>query len=230
MVFDKAKTLLLIVDVQNDFCPAYTALSGEQYPEGALAVKDGDGVIAPLNTLASAMSGAGGYVAATQDWHPAGHVSFASSHAGRQPGDVIDTDAVKRQALWTDHCVQGERGAGFHDRLDIRPISLIVRKGFRMGLDSYSAFFENDRKSFTGLEGWMRSLGIKTVILGGLATDYCVFYSALDAQRLGFETIVASDAIRGVDFPAGSVEKALAAMKALGIAFALSAELLQSIR
>ncbi|MDR2478448.1 MAG: bifunctional nicotinamidase/pyrazinamidase [Treponema sp.] len=224
------KTLLLIIDVQNDFCPAYSSACGEQFPAGALAVRDGGGVVGPLNMLAAALAGAGGRVAATQDWHPAGHVSFASSHPGKKPGDAIDTEAVTGQALWADHCVQGTHGAAFHGGLCLDPVSLIVRKGFRTGLDSYSAFFENDRKTPTGLAGWVRSLGIQTIVLGGLAADYCVFYSAMDAQRLGFDAIIASDAVRGVDIPPGSVEQAAGAMRAAGIAFAASAELFAEMR
>jgi len=216
---DITKTLLLEIDVQNDFCPAYG--SG---PAGALAVPDGDAVVKPLNALAAAVARAGGYVAATQDWHPEGHVSFASSHAGKKPGDTVE-NAIRSQTLWPDHCVRGRRGADFHAGLDLKPACLIVRKGFRKGLDSYSAFFENDGKTATGLEGWIRKLGIETVIIGGLATDYCVFYSAADAKRLGFDTVIVEDAVRGVGLPAGSVEKAVAEMKAAGIAFARSSEL-----
>jgi nicotinamidase/pyrazinamidase len=199
MDFVGTKTLLLEIDVQNDFCPK----------DGALAVRNGGEVIAPLNALAAAIAAKGGRVAATQDWHPAGHCSFST---------------------WPEHCVQGSRGAALHDRLDLRPVSLIVRKGFRKDLDSYSAFFENDRTTPTGIEGWIRFLGIETVIIGGLATDYCVFYSAMDCKRLGFAAVVVSDAIRGVDIPAGSAEKAIAEMKAAGIAFAGSADLLKELR
>ena len=213
--------LLLEVDVQNDFC-------GER-GKSALMVQDGDGVIPPLNALAAAVSAKGGMAAATQDWHPAGHVSFASSHAGEKPGNIIDTETVKAQALWPDHCVQGEWGADFHEKLDLKPVSLIIRKGFRKNLDSYSAFFENDRKTPTGLEGWLRGLGVKTVILGGLATDYCVFYSAMDCKSLGFVTIIASDAVRGVDFPSGSVDRAIKTMKDNGITFASSRELIEGL-
>jgi len=217
--YDITKTLLLIIDVQNDFCPG-----------GALAVQDGDGVIAPLNRLAAAFVPAGGRVALTQDWHPAGHASFASSHSGKNPGDIIDLDHVQGQVLWPDHCVQGTKGAAFHDKLDTDPACLIIRKGFRKGLDSYSAFFENDRCTATGLEGGIKQMNIQTVIMGGLATDYCVFYSALDCRRLGFKTIVVSDAVRGVDYPAGSTEKAIARMREEGIIFADSARLLGEIR
>ena len=215
MTINAARTLLLIIDVQNDFCPG-----------GALAVNDGDAVVQPLNAIAKSLAAKGGRVAATQDWHPAGHISFASSHNGRNPGDVIDTSLVKGQVLWPDHCVQGTKGADFHDDLDLKSVSLIIRKGFRGELDSYSAFFENDKKTQTGLEGWIKSLGIETVIMGGLATDYCVFFSAMDCKHLGFNTIIACDAVRGVGFPEGSVEKAIAEMKDAGIIFAASQELI----
>jgi nicotinamidase/pyrazinamidase len=235
MIAEISTALLREIDVQNDFCPAYAALSGEKYPAGALAVNRGDEVIGPLNALAAAFAAAGGRVAATQDWHPAGHISFASAHRGKKPGEVIDLppDAAAEtggQVLWPDHCVQGSRGAAFHDKLDLRPVHLIVRKGFRPGLDSYSAFFENDRKTPTGLEGWLRGLGIQAVILGGLATDYCVYYSALDARRLGFETAVLTDAVRGVGYPEGSVEKALDDMRAQGISLWHSGDALRELR
>ena len=227
MLFDAVKTLLLEIDVQNDFCPAYTSASGEQYSDGALAVPDGGGVIASLNALACAFAAAGAWVAATQDWHPAGHVSFASSHPDKKPGDMVDLANTKGQVLWPDHCVQGGQGAAFHDGLDLRPVHIIVHKGFRPGLDSYSAFFENDRKTPTGLEGWIRGLGIDMVVIGGLATDYCVLYSAMDSQSLGFNTIIIDDAVRGVGYPAGSVDKAITQMRAAGIAFAGSRKLLE---
>ena len=236
MRLDPAKTLLLQIDVQNDFCPAYTLSSGDKRPEGALAVQGGGEVAAPLNALARALVAAGGRVAATQDWHPAGHVSFASSHPGRRIGDTVELGGTgsqilcPSQLLWPDHCVQGSGGAAFYEGLDTGPISLVIRKGFRPGLDSYSAFFENDRKTPTGLEGFIRFLGIDTVLLGGLATDYCVRYSALDCAALGFRTIIAVDAVRAVNYPPDSAEKALVAMKAAGAVFALSAELLEDLR
>jgi nicotinamidase/pyrazinamidase len=222
-----ARTLLLEIDIQNDFCPSYTLASGEKTGEGALAVKNGDAVIDTLNAVSAALTAKGGRAAATQDWHPANHVSFASSHPGKTAGELLDTDLVKAQALWPDHCVQGSWGAAFHGKLDLKPASLIVRKGFRKDLDSYSAFFENDKKTPTGLEGWLRGLGIETVLLGGLATDYCVLYSALDARRLGFNTILINDACAGVGYPAFSVEKALHDMQAAGVGFATGAEIME---
>jgi nicotinamidase/pyrazinamidase len=208
---------LIEVDVQNDFCPGYASFSGEKYPAGALAVDRGDEVIAPLNALARRFAEKGCPVIATADWHPAGHVSFASSHAGKKPGDSVELPGLGAQALWPDHCVQGSRGAAFHERLDLNPVSLIIRKGFRASLDSYSAFFENDRKTPTGLAGYLKGLGIDTVIAGGLATDYCVLYTILDAAALGFKTVVLADAVRGVGFPEGSVEHAFKLMKEAGV-------------
>ena len=214
-----AKTLLLLIDVQNDFCPG-----------GALAVNEGDAVVAPLNSLCAALAEKGGRIAATQDWHASGHISFASSHSGKKPNDVIDTPLVKGQVLWPDHCVQGTAGAQFHEDLDTKPVSAIIRKGIHKDIDSYSAFFENDRKTKTGLEGYLKSLSIETVIMGGIATDYCVFYSAMDCKKLGFNTIIASDAVRGVGFPEGSIETAVSEMKKNGIIFNTSFELLDVLK
>jgi nicotinamidase/pyrazinamidase len=218
MALDVLKTLLLIIDVQNDFCPG-----------GALAVEDGDAIVPPLNALSHVLAEKGGRIAATQDWHGAGHISFASSHNGKKPGDVIDTPLVKNQVLWPEHCVQGSKGADFHKDLDLKPVSLIIRKGFHSDLDSYSAFFENDRKTKTGLDSFLTGLGIETVIIGGIATDYCVFFSAMDCQNSGFNTIIASDAVRGVGFPEGSVENAVTTMKNSGIKFIPSKEIIDSL-
>jgi len=218
MELNLSKTFLLIIDVQNDFCPG-----------GALAVNEGDAVVAPLNALSHAITEKGGRVGATQDWHAEGHISFASSHGGKNSGDVIDTPLVKGQVLWPDHCVQGSLGAGFHADLDLKPVSVVIRKGIHKDIDSYSAFFENDKKTQTGLEGYLKSLGIETVIMGGIATDYCVFFSAMDCKKLGFNTIIASDAVRGVGFPEGSVEKAVAEMKSNGIEFLSSKELINML-
>jgi nicotinamidase/pyrazinamidase len=225
MILTIQESALLEIDVQNDFCPSYAATSGEKRPQGALAVVFGDAVVTPLNALASRFAQGGGRVIATQDWHPAGHCSFAASYRGKKPGDIVSLPPAGEQVLWPAHCVQGTEGAAFHDRLDLKPVNLIVRKGFRQGLDSYSAFFENDRQTSTGLDGFLKSLRIKTVVLGGLATDYCVFYSAMDAAVLGYRTIVLQDAVRGVGFPEGSVERAFADMKAAGILLLDSGEL-----
>jgi nicotinamidase/pyrazinamidase len=196
MRIDFTKSALVEIDVQNDFCPG-----------GALAVVDGDKVTAPLNELARQFNAACAPVIATQDWHPAGHCSFLST--GRKPADG--------EVLWPDHCVQGTPGADFYPGLDTGPVTLVVRKGFRPFVDSYSAFFENDRKTATGLTGFLKGLGVEAVYLGGLATDYCVFYSAMDAVKLGFTVYLLRDAVRGVNYPEGSVETALSAMKAAGV-------------
>ena len=206
MKLDFPYSALLIIDVQYDFCPG-----------GALGVEEGDLIIEPLNRLSCLFSGRQGRVIATQDWHPADHVSFASSHENKKPGDMVDLPAAKNQILWPDHCVQGCRGAELHEKLSIKPISLIIRKGFRRELDSYSAFFENDRATATGLDGLLRALSIDTVVLGGLATDYCVFYSAMDARALGYKTIVVKDAVKGVNYPAGSVERAINSLEKAGV-------------
>jgi nicotinamidase/pyrazinamidase len=190
---------LIIIDVQNDFCPG-----------GALAVKEGDQVIVPLNRLSCLFAGREGRVIVTQDWHPADHVSFAGLHEGKDSG-------AKDAGLWPPHCVQGTSGADFHPCLDLKPVNLIIRKGFRQNLDSYSAFFENDRKTSTGLDGYLKALSVDTVFMGGLATDYCVFYSAMDAAALGYTTFVIGDAVRGVGVPDGSVERAFKQMKEAGI-------------
>ncbi|MDR2500273.1 MAG: bifunctional nicotinamidase/pyrazinamidase [Treponema sp.] len=227
---------LLEIDVQNDFCPAYTAPSGERMPAGALAVAGGDAVIPPLNALARRFAQEGGKVIATADWHPPDHVSFAASHPGKKPGDSVflppgggrgkPQDGPMEQLLWASHCVQGQAGACFHALLDTDPAHLIIRKGYRKALDSYSAFFENDQATPTGLNGYLRGLPIDTVILGGLAEDYCVLYSALDARRLGYRTIVVLDAVRGVGIPEGSVERARKTMENAGILLIQSKDIL----
>jgi nicotinamidase/pyrazinamidase len=192
---------LLVVDVQNDFCPG-----------GSLAVEEGDHVVEVINRLMPLFE----RVVATQDWHPKDHISFASSHPGKKVLDIVDSDGIQ-QVLWPDHCVQGTPGAELFSRLEIGRIELVLRKGLRRRLDSYSAFFENDHVTDTGLRYYLAGLGIREIFLCGLATDYCVRSSAVDARRLGFEVSVVRDACRGVDFPQGSVEKALAEMKAAGV-------------
>jgi len=204
-----SRSALIIIDVQNDFCPG-----------GALEVKNGDKVIEPLNRLASLFAGRSGRVIATQDWHPEGHLSFAPSHENKKPGDTVDLPGVKDQILWPCHCVQGSEGAEFHPALDTRPVSFIIRKGLNTALDSYSAFFENDQKTSTGLDGLLKALSIDTLMLGGLALDYCVLYSALDAVALGYHIILAADAVRGVDFPGGSVKKAYELLDDAGVIIA----------
>ena len=194
-------TALLVIDVQNDFCPG-----------GALAVADGDAVVEAANRLMPAYD----LVVATQDWHPADHCSFASQHPGAALYDTVRSAGIE-QTLWPDHCVQGTAGAALHPELDTRRVNLILRKGVNSALDSYSAFFENDRRTATGLSGYLRGLGVRQVALCGLATDYCVRCSALDAARLGFSVEVLTGACRGVDLPAGNVARAVAEMGAAGI-------------
>ena len=175
--------VLLVVDIQNDFCP-----------DGALAVPRGDEVVPVVNRLAARFK----HVVLTQDWHPAGHQSFASSHPGKKSYDVIEV-AYGPQILWPDHCVQGTRGAAFRDDLDIPHAELIIRKGYRREIDSYSAFFENDHKTPTGLAGYLRERGLSRVFVAGLAFDFCVRYSAEDAHGHGFAVVVIGDGCRGID-------------------------------
>lgn len=195
-----------MIDIQNDFCPG-----------GALGVKEGDMVIEPLNRLSSIFESEGGRIIATQDWHPAGHASFAESHEKKKPGDQVDLGDVKGQILWPNHCVQGSKGADFHQALNLKPVSMIIRKGFRKNLDSYSAFFENDRRTTTGLAGFLKLISVDTLILGGLATDYCVLYSAMDAEALGYKVFVVRDIVRGVGYPEGSIERAFKQMGEAGV-------------
>jgi len=201
---------LLVIDVQNDFCPG-----------GSLAVERGDEVVPVINALMPGFP----LVVATQDWHPPGHVSFASSHRGHKPLDVVQADGIQ-QVLWPDHCVQGSRGADLHPTLDSRWIGLMLRKGMRRGLDSYSAFFENDRRRDTGLQHYLKGLNVREVVVCGLATDYCVLSSAMDARRLGFHVTLVSDACRGVDLPSGSVAAALKTMEEAGVRLMESSRLL----
>ncbi len=191
---------LIVIDVQLDFCPG-----------GALAVADGDSVVAPINAMMEAFD----TVVLTQDWHPDGHSSFASQHAGKAPLEMIEMP-YGPQVLWPDHCVQGSAGAEFHPALATDPAHLVVRKGFRPPIDSYSAFFENDQTTPTGLEGYLRTRGVETLVLVGLATDFCVNFSALDAARLGFDVSVDLAACRGIDLD-GSMEAAKTGMVQAGV-------------
>jgi nicotinamidase/pyrazinamidase len=192
--------LLLIIDVQNDFCAG-----------GALAVPDGDAVVPIINRLTERFE----HVALTQDWHPPGHSSFATSHPGSAPFETIAMP-YGQQTLWPDHCVQGSAGAAFHPRLAIERAELVIRKGFRPEIDSYSAFNENDRRTPTGLAGYLRERGFRRIFLAGLATDFCVFYSAMDARQLGFEAVVIEAGCRAIDL-AGSLDAARSAMVAAGV-------------
>lgn len=191
---------LIVIDVQNDFCPG-----------GALAVAHGDEIIPPINQLIDLHS----HVILTQDWHPPHHSSFASTYAEQTPFSSIDL-SYGAQTLWPDHCVQGSRGAEFHAKLTWTKAELVIRKGFRHEIDSYSAFYENDRKTPTGLAGYLRERGLTNLTLVGLATDYCVAYSALDARRLGFETNVRLEACRAINLN-GSLATALNEMRSLGV-------------
>ena len=197
---DSEREVLIVVDIQRDFCPG-----------GALAVPEGDAIIPAVNALARRFK----HIVLTQDWHPPGHASFASSHPGKAPFDTIELD-YGAQTLWPDHCVQASDGATFHPALDIPSVELIVRKGYHLGIDSYSAFRENDRKTPTGLAGYLRERGFDRVTICGLATDYCVFYSAIDARAAGFDTTVVLEASRGIDL-GGSMAPALSAMREAGV-------------
>ena len=192
---------LIIVDVQNDFCP-----------DGTLPVPDGDEVVPVINGISDRFP----IVVATQDWHPPGHISFASSHPGKNPFDTIQLGDTT-QVLWPDHCIQGTNGAEFHPGLDLRPVRFIIRKGTNPRIDSYSAFLENDKKTCTGLEGLLKHLDIERLYICGLATDFCVRATAIDAIQAGFSVVVLEDASRGVDIPTGSLDKAINEMKELGI-------------
>ncbi len=190
---------LLVIDVQNDFCPG-----------GALAVAGGDEIVAPINAIMDTFD----TVILTQDWHPAGHSSFASSHTGKAPFEMIDMP-YGPQVLWPDHCVQSSAGANFHP--DLRTDGdLIIRKGFRSAIDSYSAFFENDHSTPTGLKGYLETRGITQLTMVGLATDFCVHYSAVDATQLGFDVTVLSNLCRAIDMD-GSLAVAEQAMRAAGV-------------
>ena len=190
---------LLIVDVQNDFCPG-----------GALEVPNGDKIVPTINNLSQQFD----VVVQTQDWHPAGHSSFASSHEGKNPFETIEMP-YGEQVLWPDHCVQGSEGAKFHPDLDTDRSQLIIRKGFRKAIDSYSAFYENDDQTTTGLTGYLRARNIDTLYAVGLATDFCVKWSVIDGLKEGFDVHVVEDAVKGIDME-GSVEQAWNEMQDAG--------------
>jgi nicotinamidase/pyrazinamidase len=194
------RDVLIVTDPQRDFCPG-----------GALAVPDGDAIMPAINRLARRFA----HVVVTQDWHPPGHMSFASAYPGKHPFETIAAD-YGPQTLWPDHCVQNTSGAGFHPALDVPHAELVIRKGYHPGIDSYSAFRENDRKTPTGLAGYLRERGLTRVTLCGLATDFCVFFSAIDAREAGFETAVVLEASRGIDLD-GSLDRALSSMRAAGV-------------
>src|SRR5919202_1648790 len=193
--------VLIVTDPQVDFCPG-----------GALAVPEGDAIIPVVNRLARRFA----HVVITEDWHPPGHMSFASAHPGKQPFETIEVD-YGPQTLWPDHCVQNTSGAAFHPALDVPHAELVIRKGYHPTIDSYSAFRENDRKTPTGLAGYLRERGFAWVTICGLATDFCVFFSAIDAAAAGFAVTVDLAASRAIDLD-GSLARALGAMREAGIA------------
>ena len=195
-----ASSAFVIIDVQNDFCP-----------EGALAVADGDAVVAPINAMMADFD----HVILTQDWHPNDHSSFASQHDGLDPFSTTTMD-YGEQTLWPDHCIQGLIGAEFHPELNLDRAELIIRKGYRRMIDSYSAFFENDKTTPTGLGGALKERGITHLTMAGLATDFCVAFSALDAAKLGFEVTVHLPACRAIDL-GGSLDAALQNMADAGV-------------
>ena len=192
--------VLIAVDVQNDFCPG-----------GALAVPRGEEVVPIINSLAARFRS----VVLTQDWHPRGHLSFASSHPGKQPFETIAAP-YGPQVLWPDHCIQDTPGARFHPALDVPHAGLVLRKGMNRAVDSYSAFYENDRTTATGLAGYLRERGLSRIFIAGLAFDFCVRYSAEDARREGFTVFVIEDACRGIDVD-GSVAATRESLAALGV-------------
>ncbi len=191
---------LLVIDVQNDFCPG-----------GALAVPGGDEIVLRINALMTDFK----EIILTQDWHPAGHSSFASEHPGKAPFETVEME-YGTQVLWPDHCVQGSHGGAFHPDLDTAPAHLIIRKGMSLKIDSYSAFFENDRATHTGLDGYLQTRGVTKLVMVGLATDFCVQFSALDAAKLGYRVTVRRDLCRAIDLD-GSLAQAEVAMREAGV-------------
>ena len=196
------KIALILVDIQNDFCPG-----------GALAVADGDAVVPAANALMPAAD----LVVATQDWHPANHGSFAANNPGKKMFDLAELGGLP-QVMWPAHCVQGTAGAAFHKGLDTTKIAKVFPKGTDAAIDSYSGFFDNGRRKATGLGDWLRAQGVTAVVVCGLATDYCVKATAIDAAQLGFATTVVLDACRGVGLGPEDIANAIAAMRAAGVA------------
>lgn len=199
---------LIIVDIQNDFCP-----------NGALAVPNGDEVIKPTNKLLSRFD----CIVQTQDWHPADHLSFASNHEEKEPFETTEME-YGEQVLWPDHCVQGTKGAEFHPELNSISSQLIVRKGFRKHIDSYSAFFENDQETVTGLHGYLQARDVDEVFITGLALDFCVKWTALDARKLDYKVNLVEDAVKGIDMD-GTVDEAYKEMKEAGVRFVQSKDI-----
>jgi nicotinamidase/pyrazinamidase len=212
-MIDRATDILGLVDVQPTFMPG-----------GELPVADGNAVVPVINRLLTCFD----HAFATQDWHPPGHSSFASAHEGRQPYDTIAMP-YGQQVLWPDHAIQGSPNATLHGVVDLTRVEVIIRKGFHRDIDSYSTFFENDRRTATGLDGWLRQRGFRRIYLTGLATDFCVAWSAEDAVRLGYEVVVVEDACRGIGIPLGNgrttLDEARGRLVQLGVRIVGSAEL-----
>jgi len=201
---------LLIVDIQNDFIPG-----------GALPVEGGDLIIEAINEISKRFHDNKAAIILTQDWHPVGHLSFASAHPGKNPMDEFQTeDGAIGPVLWPDHCVQGSKGASFHKDLKVDFASAIIRKGINPKIDSYSAFLENDKKSETGLAGFLKSLKIERLFVCGLALDYCCFFSAIDGVAFGFKVYLLVDLTKGIDVPAGNISNSLEIMRNKGVTFA----------
>lgn len=213
MRIDKAADIVGLVDLQPTFMPG-----------GELPVADGAAVVPVVNRLLSRFA----HAFATQDWHPPGHSSFASAHSGRAPYDLIDMP-YGRQVLWPDHALQGSMNAAIHVAVDLTKVEVVIRKGFHPDIDSYSTFFENDHRTPTGLDGWLRQRGFRRLFLAGIATDFCVAWSAEDAVRLGYEVIVVEDACRGIGLPTAdghtTMDEARARLIALGVQFVTSGEI-----
>ena len=208
MVKNFSDEALVLIDIQNDFCPG-----------GALAVNEGNEIVSVVNNIQNKFS----VKILTQDWHPENHKSFASNHSGKDPFSSINM-FYGSQVLWPDHCIQDTQGAEFHSDLITKNSDLIIRKGFRPNIDSYSAFFENDKSTPTGLEGYLKTRGIKTIYLCGLAFDFCVFFSAIDGAKLGFQVFVIEDACRAIDLD-GSLKNSLKEMNVSGIKLISSSNL-----
>ena len=201
---------LIVVDMQNDFMPG-----------GALPVAEGDTIITGANAMMGLFSGSSLPIVLTQDWHSRDHRSFASTHAGKKPFDVYDELGIG-PVLWPDHCVQGSFGADFHRDLNVGSSQAIIRKGYHAAVDSYSGFLENDKKTHTGLNGYLRDRGVKRIFVCGLALDYCVFYTASDGIDLGYEVVLLTDLTKPVGSPPDSISRALETLMGKGVCFAIS--------
>ncbi|MFX0076169.1 MAG: bifunctional nicotinamidase/pyrazinamidase [Candidatus Hermodarchaeota archaeon] len=205
---------LIIVDMQNDFMPG-----------GALPVEEGDQIIDNVNKVAKIFKRNNGLIVLTQDWHPEDHMSFASAHPDKVPGDTFQSEGIG-PVLWPDHCVQGSKGADFHNKLKVNLAHVIIRKGYNPKVDSYSGFIENDKKSETGLAGLLNSLKINRIFICGLALDYCCYFTALDGLEFGFDVYFLVNLTRGIDLPPGNISKSLQDMTIKGVKFATRDNLL----